>query len=190
MIETTEWKLSQFDRPHDYIRWTKEALKSICLPSWEKVVIFNCSDGPSALGFIQHMHEIVPHAEIILTDARQDIVTQCKSFILENVRYPVNIKAEQIITEELYSSTHVDNVNVFLSFEPIGDLVAAFSCLYPNLSESGQIICVSRGVLGHGIQGLRLAAKLIGVTDRFTVYSSGQKTEAGDLVVGMLAKSL
>lgn len=154
-----------------------------------KAVIFNCSDGPSAYGFVQPLADTSPGVNIVLMDINGLVAQTCEQFIRERLPRAINLQAVERSTEEIYRHSEICDADLFLSFEPIGDLTIAFSGLYSALKKGSQITVAARGFLSHGIQALRLTAKTFNMRDNFFVRETDTKTPEGKLLVASLTKA-
>jgi len=186
-IDST-WGHSQFDRPAEYIQWANEAIRLLDDVYLQKMVIFNCSNGPSTLGFMKYIVERFPSVSTLLTDAQEGIPQVCTEFIQQHLPGVGGIETMRILTEDLHTTPHASEADLFLSFEPIGDLPYAFTRLYETLSPGSRIAVVERGVLSCGVQGLRKTAKALDIKDQLSVIATGIRTIHGEVIVGSLQK--
>lgn len=183
----TEWGYTQLPDVESYIYLALTAMQSVKHPHIKKAVIFNSADGPSALGIASHILFHSRDAHIVVTDKCEDVAHVCKQFLQDHLPGARNVDAAGLWTEDIHRS-HVSDADMFVSFEPIGDLHYAFSTLYPKMQKGSQIVVVSRGLLGHGIQGLCKVARDLGVSDHLTITDTEISLLEGNVYVGILEK--
>jgi len=183
----TEWFYAQQPDVELYIYLASTAMQSVKHPHIKKAVIFNSADGPSALGIAGHILFHSPDAHIVVTDKCEDVAHACKQFLQNYLPQTGDVESAGLWTEDIHRS-HVSDADMFVSFEPIGDLHYAFSTLYPKMRRGNQIVIVSRGLLGHGIQGLCKVARDLGVPDHLTIVDTEICLLEGNVYVGILEK--
>jgi len=168
----------------EYISIARQALEGIDLSYHSKFCIFNCSDGPSSFGLVSQIVEFSLKPLILLSDVSDYAVAACQEYI--GNRIPVDLLAIPSDTENLVAALEKigQSIDVFISFEPIGDLVPAFKDMFDYLPESGMIVVCSRGY--PGVQPILKTGKRLGIEP--FIYNPGIETFKGPLIAAVLAK--
>lgn len=127
------------------------------LQGLRRAVIYNCSDGPSSLGLSQVILRHSTDVQLVLTDIEGSAAQQCRDFV-QTCCPGIDCQHLAIPSEELHAGV-IQAVDLFISFEPVGDFNRFFPAMMTSLNMGGSIALCGRGPLSMGISNLREYAR-------------------------------
>lgn len=189
---SASWKKawSQQERRRDsFISWCYDVTRKLPFNAVNHIHIFNCSDGPAALGIVLAILQKNPSLHIELTDNSQYAIGAAKKFIQEGVQNvfgsvtAVSMDAVVQDTPQLLMRTQ-DSPQHYISFEPVSVSLDIFETAYQQLVPSSSITVIGRGRMGP-VSQLGIAGKHAGAD---ITIASGMITPSGEITAVMLSK--
>lgn len=187
-----EWKRSwsQQEDPHstDYTAWCYDVVSKLNFAQLKNSYIFNCSDGPAALGILMALLHKAKSLNITLTDIHEYAVEAAEKHIQAGLRATgrassVAVRTQIWDTRHLLVHQQSSPVN-YIAFEPIGVDMELFESAYQQLSPDSSICVIGRGVMGP-VSYLGIAGKHV---DGDVTIVSGIETQSGVVTAIKLTK--